>query len=246
MKISNYKKKKGSIYEVTLSNQEKICLYDEVILKYGLLLSKEIEESKLAEIIQYNSYVESYYIALKFLSTKLRTEKEIIKRLNGFSKEAIQYTLNKLKNEGYLDSNLYIKSYVNDAINLKLVGPNKIVFELIKLGFKENEINNYLNNFSKDIWYDKINKYITKKISSNHNLSGLGLKNKLMQDLITKGFLKEDINFIIKEYNFNDNKEIYEKEYNKLKTKLSKKYEGEELEYRIKMKLRQKGFNFNT
>ena len=57
-----------------------------------------------------------------------------------------------------------------------------------------------------------------------------------------KGFYKEDINTIINEYEFNDNNLIKEKEYNKLKKKLSKKYSGEELEYRIKLGLLKKGF----
>ena len=35
---------------------------------------------------------------------------------------------------------------------------------------------------------------------------------------------------------------LYEKEYQKLKNKLSKKYEGDELEYRLKKALWQKGF----
>jgi len=82
MKITNYKKKKTNLYEVTLSNNEKLLLYDDVILKYELLLKKEINEKELDEIIEFNSYLESYNKALKFIITKLRTEKEIRTKLN--------------------------------------------------------------------------------------------------------------------------------------------------------------------
>ena len=68
------------------------------------------------------------------------------------------------------------------------------------------------------------------------------LKQKIVRDLINKGFYKEDINIIINEFEFNDNSLIREKEYQKQKNKLSKKYSGAELEYRIKMNLLKKGF----
>jgi len=242
MKIISYKKKKNNIYEITLSNNEKLSLYDDVILKYELLLKKEIDEKLLKEIIDFNSYLESYNIALKYLNTKLRTEKEIRTKLKNFNNSAIKYTIDRLKNEGYLNDSLYIKSYINDNVNLKMIGQNKILFDLKKMGFKEEDILSYLNTFEKDIWLNKINKYITKKMNSNHTLSATILKQKIFNELQTKGFYKDDINLMINEFDFIDNDLIKEKEYNKIKNKLSKKYHGEELEYRIKIGLLKKGF----
>lgn len=242
MRIINYKKKTSNLYEIALSDKKVISLYDDVILKYELLLKKEINEKELNEIIEYNNKIESYMTALKYISSKLRTEKEIRTKLMYYNKDAINYTIDRLTKEGYLNNDLYIKSYINDEINLKFIGPNKILFNLKKLGFKDEEILNYLNTFDNEIWLDKINKYVLKKVNSNHNLSGLLLKQKLMQDLVNKGFYKEHINLIINEFDFNDNDSVKEKEYNKLKNKLSKKYSGEELEYRIKIGLMKKGF----
>ena len=242
MKVKSYKKKKTNIYEITLSNNEKISLYDDVILKYELLLKKEITDSDLKEVINYNSFIESYNIALKYINIKLRTEKEIRKKLANYEKQAIDYTIDRLTKEGYINNELYIKSYINDEVNLKIMGPNKILFDLKKLGFKDDEILNYLDTFDNELWLNKINKYALKKVNSNHNLSGLILKKKLMQDLQNKGFYKDHINTILNEFNFNDDQDIYEKEYQKQKKKLSRKYSGEELEYRIKINLLKKGF----
>ena len=43
MKIISYKKIKQNKYEVTLSNNESVLLYDDIILKYELLTKKEID-----------------------------------------------------------------------------------------------------------------------------------------------------------------------------------------------------------
>ncbi len=242
MEIKSYKKKKSNLYEITFSNNSKLNLYDDIILKYELLLKKEIDEKTLKEIIKDNSFLESYYSALKYLNVKLRTEKEIRKKLKDYDAKAISYTIDRLKREGYLNDLVYIKAYINDSVNLKLVGPNKIGYELKKMSFKDKDINNYLNTFESEVWQSKIRKYITKKIQANHNLSGLLLNQKITNDLYNLGFYKEDIDLIMNEFTFFDNQDIYEKEYQKLKNKLSKKYQGDELEYRLKKALWQKGF----
>ena len=48
---------------------------------------------------------------------------------------------------------------------------------------------------------------------------------------------------IIHNSEFKDSSNILEKEYNKIFNKLSKKYDGSELSYQVKIKLFQKGFN---
>ena len=114
MKITKISKKKNNLYEITTSNNDKISLYDDVILKYNLLITKEIKDDELKDILKDNSYLESYNIALKYIISKLRTEKEIRKKLINFNKDAVNYTLDRLKKEGYLNDNIYIKAYIND------------------------------------------------------------------------------------------------------------------------------------
>lgn len=242
MKIESYKKKTSNIYEITLSNNEKISLYDDVILKYELLIKKEIDDQLKEKIYEENSYLECYYKAVKYLNTKLRTEKEIRKKLADYNNKIVDYTIRRLYDEGYINNSMYIKAYINDEVNFKLIGPNKILKDLMQKGYKNEEVTNYLDTIDKCIWDNKINKFISKKIQSNHKLSGQILKQKIYQDLLLKGFEKQSINNNIEDFEFDDDKAIYEKEYSKIKNKLSKKYSNDELIYRINIELRKKGF----
>ena len=246
MKIIKYKKKKSNIYELLLDNNSKLDLYDDIILKYELLLKKEINDKELSKIILDNSYLEGYYVALKYINIRLRTEKEIRNKLKNYNKNIIDNIVSRLKKEGYINNSLYIKSYINDEVNLKFIGPVKILSDLKKNGFKEDDILEYLNTIDNNIWLEKINKYVTKRIDSNHNLSGLLLKQKIVKDLLNKGFYIEDINEIINTYDFYDNDEIYQKEYTKIKKRLIKKYDDSKLDYYIKMELLKKGFKKNS
>ena len=66
-------------------------------------------------------------------------------------------------------------------------------------------------------------------------------KNKIKQNLINLGYDLSIINKCLSEYDIDDN-EIYQKELEKVRSKLSRKYTGKELEYKIKEYMYRKGF----
>lgn len=246
MKIGKYTKLKSNKYSVEIDGIS-VKLYDDVIVKYELLRTKEIDEKLFKEITEYNDKLEAYYKSLKYITRKLRTEKEIYKYLEkDYDKKIILETIDKLKKMGYLNKELYLKCYISDQINMYLVGPNKIKKDLESLGYKEEEINDYLLKIDDDVWFSKIDKLLKKKLNSNRNLGVMKLKDKVRYDLGNLGFYKWMIDEIIDSIEIEDNVNILEKEYNKIYRKLIKKYDGSELDYQIKIKLFQKGFNYSV
>lgn len=244
MKIKKYKKLRDNRYELIFENDEKINLYDDVIVKYNLLSYNDIDEKLMIEIKKYNDSKEAYYKALKYINRKIRAEKEINKYLAKleYDSNIINNTIKDLKHQGYLNNEVYINAYVNDAINLSKKGPNKILKELKNLDFKDEDIYKYLDEIKENIWIDRIKKLIKKKVTSNRNKGARILKEKILVDLIYLGYPKELIQLILNEVNLK-NPDILKKEYFKIKTKLEKKYKDRELEYQIKNKLYQKGFD---
>lgn len=245
MKIEKYTKLKDNRYEV-LIDDIKVKLYDDVIVKYELLRNKEIDDELFAEITKYNDKLEAYYRSLKYITRKLRTEKEIEEYLKkDYTKKTIKETIDRLKENGYLNKELYLKSYLADQVNLGSIGPNKIKSNLVKLGFTEDEIKDKIDSISEDVWFDKIRKNVKKMINSNKTLSNNKLKEKILYNLSTIGFYKWMIEEVIAESEFKNTDSILKKEYEKAKVKLSKKYEGYELETRILAKLVAKGFYYD-
>lgn len=246
MQILKYKKSKDNTYDIEFDNNIKINLYDDTIIRFNLLTKKNITTSEFNEITKYNDESTSYYKSVKYINIKLRSEKEIKAFLNkkNYTNDIIENTIKRLKKEGYLNSKLYIESYINDQINLSNNGYNKILNNLIALGFNESDIKEKLDSFNKEIWNNKLNKIIDKKIKTNYSNSVNKLKDKIVYDLINLGYLKEDIIEVLNIKQIDDN-EIFVKDYKKIKEKLSKKYEGYELNYQLKNKLYQKGYNLD-
>lgn len=239
MKITSIKLNKNGKYVVTIDN-EKYNLYQDTILKYLLFSKKEIDNTLFENIIKDNNFYDAYYKIIKFVSIRLRTENEIRKKLNTLFilKKDQDKIINKLKEQGYLNDELYIKSYINDKINLSLEGPEKVKRELLKNGFNEEDILKYLCLFE-DINEERINKIINKKLKANHNLSKKMFIVKVGNDLRNLGYT--NYREILNNIDFDD-KDIYQKEYDKIYNKLIKKYPPEKAEILTKQKLYTKGF----
>ena len=242
MKIQKFVKDNGNKYKVYVDD-EVYKLYDDIIVKYGLTMKSSITQQDLDKVLEENDKLSSYYESIKYISRKMRSTKEIKEYLKNkeISDSVIDETINRLKENNFLNDDLYLKAYVTDRLNLSNDGPNKIKKNLIKLGIFENKINDYLSNIDESIYEERIKAYADKKIKVNHTNSGIMLKAKLQQDLVNLGYDRSMVISILSSYNINDH-DAYEKELEKITNRLSKKYEGKELEYKIKEAMYRKGF----
>lgn len=242
MKILKYKKISRGRYKLTTDTSE-LVLYEDVILKNNLLYNKDITLEILEKIMNENIYYEAYDLSLSFIEKKLRTKKEVINYLEdkGFNKRVIDETIKKLESVNLLNVRAYVEAYVNDKVNLCNSGPYKIKKELVNLGIDEEEINEYLNTISEDIWLSKLDKIVDKKMVSLKNKSLFMIKNKLNMDLAIMGYDKNMINEVLSKLTKNDG-EAMKKEMEKAYNKYSKKYEGDALKWQIKNHLYRKGY----
>ena len=246
MKIERYKKEKGGKYRLLLDNGEVLILYEEVILKYNLLLNKEIIPSDLNEINKYNQEWEVYYVALNNIKMRFKSVYELkeVLRKKEYSSNYIDLAIDKLINQGYLNDKIFARSYINNQMITTNKGPFKIKKELLDKKIEEEIIDEELINFTDKDQLEKIEKLTTKMLKTNRNRGGFVLKQKIINDLINLGYENELITKVISNKDFSNNEEIKNKEYEKLKKRLSHKYSGKELERKINEKLYQKGLYY--
>jgi len=246
MNIVRYKKLKDSKYKVTLDNNIDLTLYEDVILKYNLLICGNIDEKDLDNIKQDNLFYEIYYSALNSLRVRSKSaytlKKSLIKK--EYDEDIVEEVIDKLIKQGYLNDRVFCISYINNQIITTNRGPYRIRKELIDNRISEDIINEEMNVYTLELQRERIDKIIDKFIKSNHNKGGFVLKNKIINNLINLGYDIDNINRVIDTKNFNVSKELIDKEYNKLYKKLSTKYSGNELEYKNKDKLYKKGLYY--
>ena len=243
MKIEKIIKKNSNQYKLILSDGNSLSFYDDVIINNNLIMDKNLDKKKIDKLAKENNLYKAYYEALKLIKAKLRTKKEINNLLlkKEYNHEEINFVINKLSKQGYINEEMYIKCFISDAYNLKNIGPNKIKYELKKLGLSEENINNELDNYQ-DMWQEKIENIVKKEIKINHTYSNKVLESKIKTKLITKGFNKEDIKKYVVINNDKEN-EILINIFNKELNKIAKKNKGNELKQKLRSKLYGKGFS---
>ena len=122
MHINKFKKAGKNKYKIFLDTTE-LTLYEDIILKYDLLLKKDISLEEIDKLIDENSYYDAYNMALNYIEVKLRNRKEIVEYLKRkeFNNKCIDYALEKLDKLNLLDDKRYTEAYINDKILLKLI-----------------------------------------------------------------------------------------------------------------------------
>jgi len=241
MKIEKIIKTNNGKYKVELDNKEKIVTYDDVIINNNLLYKKEIDSEILNKINNDTSYYNIYNKVIKYINIRLRSEKEINLYLDKIGvKEEKENIIKNLKKDNMINDRVFSRSYINDKFNFSNYGINKIRKDLLEHNISKEVIEEELLIITNEDIINKLRKYVLKKSKVNKKSLYL-FKQKMINELINLGYDLDDINLVLSEIKQND--DVLEKNYNIIYNKLSKKYEDEELIFKVKQKLFQKGFN---
>ena len=204
MKIEKYELTKKNKYNVYLSNGEVITLDERVITENELLLKKELDINLYNKITKESRMYELIDIAIKYISIRLRCIKEIKEYLKKkeTDTELIEVSVEKLIKLGYLNDDRFTKAFIKDKLNFTSIGDYKIKMELQKLGVSYEIIENNISLIDDNIIEEKIKKLIEKDIRTNKKYSGINLKNKIYNHLVSSGYTKEKVISILNNYNF--------------------------------------------
>jgi len=243
MKIETIIKGKKGMYELVFSNGKKKKVTEDIIIKYNLFKNKEIDAILLNKIIEDNEKEIYYNKVIKYIAIRIRSKWEIEKYLEKYETDT-KYIIDKLERQGYINDEIFIRAFINDKMNMNNWGPFKIKREAFKYHIDSSLLNKYISEIDIDIIHNKLEKQINKKVGVNKTKSERALKTYLMTYFSNLGYESSMIKQIISGIEINVDQTIIDKEYNKIKKRLEKKYQGKELEFNINRALLNKGFDY--
>lgn len=246
MRIEKYKKTSKGRYKIYLDDGREFLLYEDAILKFELLLKKEILEKDIMEVELFNQECDVYHVGLESINHRFKSVYDLKETLlkKEYPIEMIEKAIDKLLKQGYLNDRSFAKSFINNKIITTNYGPYKIRRELGEHRVDVSIIEEEIAVFDEVIQLEKIRKVANRLYNNNRNRGGTVLKKKIVNDLVNLGYDTLIISKVVSEFDFSNDKDIAKKEYDKLYKRLSRKYEGKELEYKIKEKLYQKGLYY--
>ena len=246
MQINKIVKMKNNKYKIYFDD-DIIITYDNVILDNDLLYKKNIDNEIYKKIVCDTNYYDIYNKVVKYILKRRRSEREVLLYLNKFETNENDKgkIIDKLKEINLINDDEYCRAYINDKLYLSKDGINKIKSNLLKENISISTIESELNNVDKDIFDERLEKLIIKKIKSNNKYSNSYLKQKILNDMVNLGYDKNKVLSIIECNIMNDNN-VLNKEFNRVYDKLKVKYKDNELNNKVKQKLIQKGFKIDS
>lgn len=230
---------------VYFDNKEKICVEIENYFKESLNSKEGIDEKTYLKLKEQERIYLSYKGALRKLSTKDYTVKQIedyLKIKRQLNKKEIDIIINKLKSYDLLNDERYCENRAN-YLNNQLLSYKQIKIKLSKEGVNNNLVEKYVINNSEDE-YSKARKLAIKYSNSIRNKSLNATRQAILNKVVNAGYSYEAGKDAVNCLNLHSNNELelLKKDYVKAKSKYEKKYENYELRNHIYSYLANKGF----
>lgn len=197
IEVQKRNKDRANIY---IDNDYAFSLSNELVYKEGLKVNEKIDIEKIKVIAKEDNYLKCKTTALRIVEKTFKSEKELRDKLilKGYDDEAINKTINILKEYNFVSDNSYVKMYVKDKSRLQ--GKNKIKYDLTKKGISdkiiEEEISNIDREDERDTAYNlAIKKYntIAKREDDKFKLS-----QKLYRFLLSKGYDYDTVSYVVR------------------------------------------------
>ncbi len=200
-KIEPQKKnpKRRSIF---LDGEFAFGLDEEVLYKYGLKIGEELNQKEIDQILKSEVKKESKDAALKFLSYRMRSEKEVRDKLKKkeFARDIIDEVIGDLKRVNLLDDYEFTSAWIRDRISNKPRGRTLLKQELWKKGIKEEIIEKVLKDYfeDEDEELNLAKKLLEKRKKRYENLNKNVAKRRMMSFLLRRGFSYEIVKEVLK------------------------------------------------
>lgn len=238
MKVSKLERVRFG-YKVTLG-EDTIQLEEETIVVFRIKKDLEIDSKLLKSILEADKvHVQKRKAIVHLKKPQSVYEFKSYLRSMDVKESHIEEWTNTYKKLGYLDDLEYGKLLVENYRNK--YGAKKIESILKTKGLHSETIEKILPKND-----DALKKLVMKSCKSIQKSTLLQAKNTIIRQAVSKGFDYETTLKYVETYldpkRFNESKSII-KEYQKIKSKYEKTYQGYTLKQKIHQALRQKGFN---
>lgn len=204
-KITDINQQKNNPKRVNIFIDREFAFGISFDLRYGnkLEIGKNISEKQIQLIIRLDQIERLFNKALKFLSYRPRSEKEIRDhllrkgRLIGIEKsedekeqyeKSVNLVIKKLKGIGQINDNEFANWWVEQRKKFKMRGNRLIKMELLQKGVDKELIDEKLNRENKDEDLSLAEKVALKKVASYKRLDKNEFRIKMGQFLARRGF----------------------------------------------------------
>lgn len=158
MKITNIEqqKKNKNRMSIYIDNEYAFGLNISIYEKYNLKKNMEVTEEFIEEVLINEEKNKAVNQGLKILTASQKTEKEVRDKLGvlDFEKDIINYAVDYLKEQRYINDEQYTESFIKDQLNFSKDGRRKIRTKLYRKGIDMETIDRMISVIADDVFIE--------------------------------------------------------------------------------------------
>ncbi len=200
MEITEVKQHRSKV-EITFENGEKLFIAKTVWEKTPFSKGVKITENERENLINEDEIFSIKASALRILSRREHSRKELRTKLlvKGFAQKNVDYVLNLLEADNFLNDERFAELYVAFAVKSRKKTPRVIRYELAQKGIDNLLIDKYLNEISEDEIYNNAFELGLKKAKINLRKGKEKALLSVRNHLLYKAYPSEIVNKVLTE-----------------------------------------------
>ncbi|WP_213423786.1 recombination regulator RecX [Bhargavaea massiliensis] len=247
-KIST-QKNSAERYNIFLDGKYSFSADEQVLIQYGLVKGKVLDDWEIDEIIFGDEIRKAYNKALHFLGFRMRSELEVKEKLlaSGFGEAVALEAISKLKEQKFLDDDSFSKALLETRKRTAKKGPGAIKQELARKGISKELQEEALESFPRDEQLELAEELARKVAARSSGRTPQQIRQKIQDSLMRKGYSYDIISTAIErieselEPEEDEWDDLTEKTGEKAWRTYSRKHSGNELRRRVQQAMYQKG-----
>lgn len=190
-KIEIQKKKKNYFNLYTAEEIYLFSITEETLLKFGISKGNDYTSSELKEIQAYDAKMRCVYQAYRYLSRRPHLEGELKRKLKEkkYDQKTIESAIDYLTEHKYLDDSDFIKTFIEEQIRQKKIGPLLLKKKLVEKGAMTNAFEPILSQrYPEELQTTNALYLFDHKIKHVQEVEKKKIKQKLYHYLQQKGY----------------------------------------------------------
>lgn len=241
-------KKHQERYNIYLNEEYAFSVDEATLIKFGLSKGKILDSFEIDEITYEDEVAKAFNRALNFLSYQMRSEYEVKKKLldSGFGDSVVLEAIRKLEKLGFLNDESYSKALLEMKKKTAKKGPKAIKQDLMKKGIDQKTQEKVLETFTYEEQLQLAMELAEKTVKANAKKTPTQIKQKVQDTLMRKGYSFDIVNEVLDQIELqredDEWQELIALQGEKIWKRYVSKYDGKQLELKVKQALYQKGF----
>lgn len=177
-------------YNIFLDGNYAFSAGEKTVAEFVLLKGKELDETQVEKIKQFDADAKASDLAAHFLSYEPRTIFEVLQYLkkHEISDEAANSAVSQLNELGYLDDQQYVKLFIKNNLRVGSDGPKSLLRKLTQKGVDPEISQSELDEVADEEWIEVGQRVVKSMMHQVGKISQREIERKMKTKLLSHGF----------------------------------------------------------